>query len=384
MAFQRSSRTIFEAEHEHFRSAVREFLQRKALPRVEQWKHDGIIDREFWLAAAEQGLVGFAADPEHGGLGIRDFRYNAIIEEEVAYLGAATDAFQLTNSIVVPYFTDLADAQQQQRWLPGITSGQLVPAIAMSEPGTGSDLRGIATTARWNGEHWLLRGSKIFITSGIQADLVIVAAQVEREGLQGLGLFVVEAGMAGFSRGRKLDKIGRQAQDTAELFFDDVAVPEHNVIGEPGEGMKLMMQNLASERLAMAVTAIADAERALELTTEYAAERKAFGKPIGSFQANRFAIAEMATEVRIGRVYVDDCIQRQVSGELSDAEAAGVKFWATELQWCVLDRCLQLHGGYGYMNEYEIAGRWRDARVQRIYGGTNEIMREIVGRSLGL
>jgi len=384
MAFERSSRSIFEEVHEEFRQAVRDFLRHEALPKVAQWKSDGIIDREFWRKAAQQGFVGFAADPAYGGLGIRDFRFNAIIEEEVVYAGASTDAFQLTNSIVVPYFNDIASDDQKARWLPGITRGELVPAIAMSEPGTGSDLRGIATTAKWNGEHWVLTGSKIFITSGIQADLVIVAAKVQREGVDGLGLFVVEAGMPGFSRGRKLDKIGRLAQDTAELFFDQVAVPEENVMGEPGKGMKLMMQNLASERLAIAVTAIANAERALEITTEYASERHAFGQPIGSFQANRFGIAEMVTEVRVGRVYVDDCIRRQGDGTLSDAEASGAKFWATELEWRVLDRCLQLHGGYGYMNEYEIAVRWRDARVQRIYGGTNEIMKEIVGRSIGM
>ncbi|MGM7670558.1 acyl-CoA dehydrogenase family protein [Microbacterium sp. A93] len=383
MAFKRSARSIFEPEHKEFRSAVREFLAREALPKVAQWKRDGIIDRDFWRSAAENGFVGFAVEPEYGGLGIRDFRYNAIIEEEVVYAGAATDAFQLTNSILVPYLTDLTTAEQRERWLPGITSGDIVPAIAMSEPGAGSDLRGIKTTARWDGEQWILNGSKIFITSGIQADLVIVAARVERDDIEGLGLFVVEAGMVGFERGRRLDKIGREAQDTAELFFDNVAVPESNVLGEAGRGLSLMMRNLASERLAMAVTAIADAERALELTTEYTEERVAFGKSISSFQANSFDIAEMVTEVRVGRVYVDDCIRRQVAGELSDAEAAGAKYWATELEWRVLDRCLQLHGGYGYMNEYEIAWRWRDARVQRIYGGTSEIMKEIVGRSIG-
>lgn len=382
MAFTRPARSIFEPEHQEFRGAVREFLAREALPKVAQWKQDGIIDRDFWRSAAENGFVGFAADPEHGGLGIRDFRYNAIIEEEVVYAGAATDAFQLTNSILVPYLIDLTTEEQRARWLPGVTSGEIVPAIAMSEPGAGSDLRGIKTTARWDGEQWILNGSKIFITSGIQADLVIVAARVERDDLEGLGLFVVERGSAGFERGRKLDKVGREAQDTAELFFDNVAVAESHVLGEAGKGLGLMMRNLASERLAMAVTAIADAERALELTTEYTEQRMAFGKSISSFQANRFDIAEMVTEVRVGRVYVDDCIRRQVAGELSDAEAAGAKYWATELEWRVLDRCLQLHGGYGYMNEYEIAWRWRDARVQRIYGGTNEIMKEIVGRSI--
>lgn len=312
-------------------------------------------------------------------MGITDYRFNAIIEEEVITAGAGTDAFQLTNSIVGPYFLDLTTAEQKQRWVPGIVNGSLVPAIGMSEPGAGSDLRAIATTARRTENGWLINGSKIFITSGIQADLVIVAAKTE-EGR--IGLFVVETGMPGFSRGRKLDKIGRVAQDTAELFFQDVEIPFENVIGDPDNGLSLMMRNLAQERLAMAVTAMADAERSLAITLEYARERKAFGQPIGRFQANSFALAEMVTQLRVGRVYVDDCLRRHVDGVLSDAEAAGAKYWATELEWRVVDHCLQLHGGYGYMNEYEIATRWRDARVQRIYGGTNEIMLEIVGRSL--
>jgi alkylation response protein AidB-like acyl-CoA dehydrogenase len=382
MGFARPARTIFTAEHEAFRAAFREFLTREALPRVERWRSDGIIDREFWKLAAAQGFVLFSAPPEYGGLGITDYRFNAIIDEEIVYAGAGTDAFQLTNDIVGPYFLDLTTPEQKERWLPGIVDGSLVPAIAMTEPGAGSDLRGIATTARRRGDTWVINGSKTFITSGIQADLVIVAARIDEDGIDGLGLFVVERDMPGFTRGRKLDKVGRAAQDTAELFFDDVEVPAANVIGEPGRGLPLIMRNLAQERLSMAVTAIADAEYVLETTVQYANERKAFGQAIARFQANRFALAEMATEVRIGRVYIDDCIRRHAAGELSDAEAAGAKYWATELQWRVLDRCLQLHGGYGYMNEYEIARRWRDGRVQRIYGGTSEIMLEIVGRSI--
>jgi alkylation response protein AidB-like acyl-CoA dehydrogenase len=382
MGFARPARTIFTAEHEAFRAAFREFLTREALPRVERWRSDGIIDREFWKLAAAQGFVLFSAPPEYGGLGITDYRFNAIIDEEIVYAGAGTDAFQLTNDIVGTYFLDLTTPEQKERWLPGIVDGSLVPAIAMTEPGAGSDLRGIATTARRRGDTWVINGSKTFITSGIQADLVIVAARIDEDGIDGLGLFVVERDMPGFTRGRKLDKVGRAAQDTAELFFDDVEVPAANVIGEPGRGLPLIMRNLAQERLSMAVTAIADAEYVLETTVQYANERKAFGQAIARFQANRFALAEMATEVRIGRVYIDDCIRRHAAGELSDAEAAGAKYWATELQWRVLDRCLQLHGGYGYMNEYEIARRWRDGRVQRIYGGTSEIMLEIVGRSI--
>jgi alkylation response protein AidB-like acyl-CoA dehydrogenase len=384
MSFSKPSRNIFNHEHEAFRSTVREFLRKEAVPRAETWAQDGVIDRAFWRLAAAQGLVGFGAPVEFGGVGVSDFRYNAILDEEVVYSGVGTDAFSLANDIVGPYLINLTDDEQKARWLPGFADGSLVVAIAMSEPGAGSDLRGMKSKAVWTGDRYVLNGSKTFITSGIQADLVIAAAYVDRPGMDGIGLFVVEKAMDGFSRGRKLDKIGRKAQDTAELFFDDVEVPANNVIGEADKGLRLMMQNLAQERLSMAVTAIADAEHALEFTVNYVSERQAFGQPIGKFQSVRFVIAEMATEVRVGRAYVDQCLTSHVAGTLSGDEAAGAKYWLTDLEWRVLDQCLQLHGGYGYMEEYEIARRWRDARVQRIYGGTNEIMKEIVGRSLGL
>jgi acyl-CoA dehydrogenase len=377
-------RTIFEDEHRDFRESVRGFLLTAAVPESERWAAAGIIDRDFWRAAAAHGFVAFAAPEELGGAGIDDFRFNAVIDEEVAATGTVTDAFSLTNDIVAPYFLDLGTSEQQERWLPGITSGDLVPVIAMSEPGTGSDLRAIASTATWRGDHYVLSGSKTFVTSGIQADLVIVAARIEREGVDGLGLFVVPASAEGFSRGRKLDKVGRRAQDTAELFFDEVAVGPEDVLGDEGEGLRNLMRNLPQERLSIAVTAVAHAERALEITLAYVRDRKAFGRPVGSFQANRFALAELVTETQAARVYVDRCIEAHVAGELTAEEAAGVKFLTTELEFSVMDRCLQLHGGYGYMEEYEIARMWRDARVQRIYGGTNEIMKEIVGRSLGL
>jgi acyl-CoA dehydrogenase len=382
--FGQIPRTIFADEHDEFRASVRGFLTREASPRTEEWEAAGIIDRAFWIKAAAQGYVGFAAPEEYGGLDLDDFRFNAILDEEVVNTGAATDAFSLTNDIVLPYFTELADREQQARWLPGITSGERVAAIAMSEPGAGSDLRGIASTAKWDGAEYRLSGSKTFITSGIQAEIVIVAAKVRREGVEGLGLFVVEEGMDGFSKGRKLQKVGRRAQDTSELFFDDVAVPEQNVIGTVGDGARQLMSNLAQERFSMAVTAVANAERCLAITLDYVKDRNAFGKPIGSFQANRFALAELATETSIARTHVDRCIELHSDGLLSDADAAAAKFWTTELEFRVVDRCLQLHGGYGYMEEYEISRRWRDARVTRIYGGTTEIMKEIVGRSLGL
>jgi alkylation response protein AidB-like acyl-CoA dehydrogenase len=377
-------RTIFEDVHDDFRDAVRGFLIREGLPHSEAWESAGLVDRAFWSKAAAQGLVGFSAPEELGGAGLDDFRFNAVLDEEVAYTGLVGDNFNLTNDIVAPYLLELASPDQQRRWLPRLTAGEDVWAIAMSEPGAGSDLRGMASRARWRDGHYALSGSKTFVTNGIQADAVIVAAYVERPGVDGLGLFVVRAEQDGFQRGRKLAKVGRRAQDTAELFFEDVAVAEEDVIGAPGEGLRHLMRNLPQERLSMAVTAVAAAERALELTLEYARDRNAFGKPIGSFQANRFTLAELATEVQVARVYVDRCIEAHRRRELTPVEAASAKLWTTELQFSVMDRCLQLHGGYGYMEEYEISRMWRDSRVTRIYGGTSEIMKEIVGRSLGL
>lgn len=384
MSFTKPIRTIFDAEHDAFRSTVRNFLESEARPRFDQWLIDGVIDRPFWKKAAALGLVGFAAPVEFGGVGISDFRYNAILNEEVVYSGVATDTFSLTNDIVAPYLINLTDEEQKARWLPGLTDGSLAVAIAMTEPAAGSDLRGIKSRAVWDGDAYQLSGSKTFITNGIQADLVVVAAHVERDDVKGIGLFVVEATMPGFSRGRKLEKIGRRAQDTAELFFDNVRVPPTHVLGPVDQGLRLLMQNLAQERLSIAITAIADAEHVLEFTVDYVTERQAFGAPIGRLQSVRFAVAEMVTEVRIGRAYIDQCIESHVNGTLTGDEAAGAKAWLTDLQWKVLDECLQLHGGYGYMEEYEVARRWSDARVTRIYGGTNEIMKEIVGRSVGL
>lgn len=377
-------RELFESEHEHFREMVRDFLLKEAVPNSEAWEAAGMVDRTFWISAAAQGLVGFAASEAHGGSGQRDFRFNVVLDEEVVRTGAVGDGFSLTNDIVLPYFLDIADEEQQDRWIPGIVDGSLAIAIAMSEPGTGSDLRAMTTTARRDGDGWRLSGTKTFITNGLQADLVIVCARIPEADGGGFGLYVVEAGQDGFERGRKLEKIGRRAQDTAELFFDDVRVSSANVMGTPGKGLHYLMANLPQERLSMAVTAVASAEHALSIALDYAKERRAFGQPIGSFQANRFTLAELATKVQIARIYVDRCVRAHCAGELSAADAAGAKFWTTELEFEALDTCLQVHGGYGYIEEYEVARRWRDSRVQRIYGGTNEIMREIVGRSLGL
>jgi alkylation response protein AidB-like acyl-CoA dehydrogenase len=377
-------RALFEDEHEAFRESVRTFLRREAAPHAERWERDGIVDREFWRKAGAAGFVGFQAPAEYGGLDLEDFRFNAILDEEIEYGAIPGDNFALQNDILAPYLVELTTEEQKARWLPSFTAGELIAAIAMSEPGTGSDLRAIATTATPTEAGWKLDGSKTFVTSGIQADLVIVAARIPAEDGVSYGLFAVESGTPGFERGRKLSKVGRKAQDTAELFFHEAEIPAENLIGGAGEGLHMLMRNLPRERLSIAISAVAASERALELTIEYVSERRAFGRPVGSFQANRFSLADLSTRVRAARVYVDHCIAAVNAGELSGAEAAGVKAWTSELQFEVLDRCLQLHGGYGYMDEYEISRLWRDSRVQRIYGGTTEVMLEIVGRSLGL
>ena len=378
-------RTIFEDEHSAFRDSARTFFEREAVPHTEKWEAAGLVDRSFWSKAAGSGFVGFEAPESYGGLGLKDFRFNAILDEEVAYAGAVGDNFSLENDIVAPYLVDLTSDEQKERWLPGFTRGEVIVAIAMTEPGAGSDLQGMSASAQRDGDHYVLNGSKTFVTSGIQADLVIVAARTAHNGgRDGFSLFVVENGMQGFDRGRKLDKIGRRAQDTAELYFNHVEVPLENRLGEEGMGLSYLKAGLPRERLSIAVSAVAAAEHALELTLRYVRERFAFGQPVGSFQANRFAIAELSTKIAAARAYVDRCIVALNDGELSGSEAAGVKALTTELQFEVLDRCLQLHGGYGYMDEYAVSRLWRDARVQRIYGGTNEIMKEIVGRSLGL
>jgi alkylation response protein AidB-like acyl-CoA dehydrogenase len=378
-------RTIFGPEHEDLRASFRTFLAREAVAHTEDWEREGMVPREFWEKAAAGGFVGFEAPEEFGGAGISDFRFNAVIDEEIARAGAVGDNFTMQNDILAPYLLELTDDAQKRRWLPEFTSGRLVAAIAMTEPGAGSDLQGMAATAERDGDVYVLNGTKTFVTSGIQADLVIVAARTDAAGgKDGFSLLAVERGMAGFERGRKLDKSGRWAQDTAELFFADVRVPVENRLGEEGRGFRYLMKNLPQERLSMAVSAVAASEHALEVTLEYVRDRRAFGRPIGSFQANRFALAELATKVESARSHVDRCLDALLRDDLSPADAAGAKALTTDLQWEVVDRCVQLHGGYGYMQEYEIARLWRDARVQRIYGGTNEIMYEVVGRSMQL
>ena len=328
-----------------------------------------------------------AVPDEHGGAGVDDFRFNVVLSEEAqrAGLGSVHLGMSVHSDICLPYFLSYATDEQKQRWLPGLVSGELIAAIAMTEPGTGSDLAGIATTAARKDGEYVVNGAKTFITNGINADLVITAVRTDRgERHRGLSLLVVERGTPGFERGRNLEKIGTHAQDTAELFFDDARVPAENLLGNEGEGFAYLVSNLPQERLSIAVAAVAAAEAALGWTVEYVRDRKAFGAPIGSFQNTRFELAEMRTEVDVGQAYVDRCVEALNAGELTAEDAAGAKWWCTELQGRVVDRCLQLHGGYGYMLEYPIARAYADARVTRIYGGSNEIMKEIVGRAMKL
>ncbi len=377
-------RDIFDAEHDAFRDLARTFIAKEVTPFHDQWEEDGQVSRDVWLAAGKSGLLGTDVPEEFGGGGVEDFRYNAVLLEELSHAGASGIGFPLQNDVVAPYLLRLATDEQKQRWLPGFCSGEIITAIAMTEPGTGSDLQGIQTTARENADgDWILNGSKTFITNGILADLVIVVAKTDTDaGSRGFSLLVVERGMPGFERGRRLKKVGMKAQDTAELSFNDVRVPKENVLGELGQGFVYLMQNLAQERLSIAVGSIAGAAAALNLTLDYTKERQAFGKPISAFQNTRFELAEMDTEVTITQVFVDRCLTEHVAGRLSIPDAAKAKWWASDLLKRVVDRCVQLHGGYGYMLEYPIAKAFVDSRVQSIYGGTNEIMKEIIGRSL--
>lgn len=377
-------RDLFEDEHEAFRETARAFIAKELVPHVEQWEHDGVVSREAWLAAGRQGLLGTAVEERFGGGGVDDFRFNVVFGEEMVNAGISGFGVPVHNDINAPYLTRLATEEQKQRWLPGFCTGEIITAIAMSEPGAGSDLQGIRTSAVRDGDEWVINGQKTFISNGINADLVIVVARTDPDaGHEGISLLVVERGAAGFERGRNLDKIGQKSQDTAELYFNDVRVPANNLLGEQGKGFVYLMENLPQERLSIGVSAVATAEKVLEQTKQYCHERTAFGRPIGKFQNTRFELAEMATEVQIGRVFADRCVSEHLRGELSIENAAMAKWWLTEMCKRVVDRCLQLHGGYGYMMEYPVAKAFLDSRVQTIYGGTTEIMKEIVGRSMG-
>jgi len=377
--------SIYDQEHEDFRATARAFLEKEVVPHHDQWEKDGQVDREVWRKAGEAGLLCFDVDEEYGGAGIKDFRFNVVLTEEITRAGASGVGFPVHNDVIVPYISALATDEQKQRWLPGLVSGDLISAIAMTEPGAGSDLQGIRTSAVDKGDHYVLNGSKTFISNGILSDLVIVVARTDPDaGHQGISLLVVERGMDGFERGRNLDKIGLKAQDTSELFFDNVQVPKENLLGAEGSGFVSLMENLPQERISIAAIAVAASELVLELCLDYAKSREAFGKPIGSFQHNRFLLAEMATEVHIARVFLNDCVTRLNAGQVDTSLASMAKWWTTELQTKIVDRGVQLFGGYGYMTEYPIAKAFVDSRIQTIYGGTTEIQKEIIGRMLGL
>jgi alkylation response protein AidB-like acyl-CoA dehydrogenase len=378
---------LFGDEHALFRESYREFLRREVQPHAAEWDREGIVDRGLFRKAGQVGFLGLAVPEELGGPGVADFRFNAIMAEEAAYAGLtpATLGLTLQNDVCLPYFVENGTPEQKERWLPGIASGELVTAIAMTEPGAGSDLRGIRTSAERVGDEYVLNGTKTFITNGIHSDVVIVVARTgPQEGARRLSLFVVERGMPGFERGRNLEKLGQHAQDTAELFFDDVRVPVANRLGAEGEGFAHLVANLPQERMSIAVASAAAAEAAVGWTVDHVRDRSAFGQRLGAFQGTRFTLADCHTEASVTRAFVDACLMRLVDGTLTAEDAAMAKLWATEAQGRVIDRCVQLFGGYGYMLEYPIARAYADARVTRIYGGASEIMREIVGRSLRL
>ena len=378
-------RGLYEADHEAFREVVREFVEREVIPNQERWDTDRLIDRSTWLAAGKQGILATAAPEEYGGGGLDDFRYRFVVVEELAKVGAGSllSSFSLQDDIILPYILDLATAEQKGRWLPGLCSGEVIGAIAMTEPGAGSDLQGIRTTAVRDGDDWVINGAKTFITSGIQSDLVIVVARTDPSaGSRGMSLLVVERDTPGFTRGRKLDKVGLFAQDTAELFFDNVRVPAANLLGTEGGGFGHLMERLPKERISIAIQGLACARSAFDWTVRYTKERQAFGQPLAAFQNTQFELAEMVTELDVLQAYIDAQVLALNAGELSVVDAAKGKLWATEVQGRVIDRCLQLFGGYGYMMEYPIARAYVDARIQRIYGGTSEIMKTIIARDV--
>ncbi len=376
-------RTVYEAEHEQFRDSVRKFFDKELVPHHEQWEKDGIVPREFWTRAAEQGLLCPQIPEQYGGPG-GDYRYLPIVVEELAFVGATGPGFAVHSDICSGYILAHGTEDQKKKWLPKMVSGECIVAVAMTEPNTGSDLQGIKTTALLDGNHYVVNGSKTFITNGLNANLVIVVAKTDpTEGARGISLILVETEREGFRTGRNLEKLGLHAQDTSEMFFDDVRVPTANLLGEEaGKGFMQLMQELPQERLAIAVGAQAAAQYALDLTINYTRERQAFGKPISEFQNTRFKLADLKTQVEVGWAFVDKCIAHHCRGELEAADAAMAKLWVSEMLGRVVDEGVQLHGGYGFMQEYPITRAYADARVQRIFGGTSEIMKELISRTL--
>jgi alkylation response protein AidB-like acyl-CoA dehydrogenase len=379
-------RTIYDEDHEAFRDSVREYLTRHVTPHLEQFIEARALPREIWIEAGKQGFLGLEIPEEYGGSQAGDYRYNAVMAEELAKVsGAMSSCFGIHYDVVAPYLVQLTTPEQRRRWLPGFCTGELITAIAMTEPSGGSDLAALKTTAVRDGDDWVLNGSKTFITNGYSADLVIVAARTSPEKkARGITLFAVEAGMPGFTRGRKLDKVGQTESDTAELFFEDVRLPDSNRIGEVDRGFISMMERLPQERIGSGISNLAHAAQILLETVDYTKERTAFGQPIGSFQHNKFLVAEMVTRVDVTQAYIDSCVLAHDRGDLTAIDAAKAKWWSAQVQNDVLDACVQLYGGYGYMNEYRVARAWRDARVTKIWAGSNEIMKELIGRDLGL
>lgn len=379
-------REIYDEDHEAFRSSVREFLERSVIPNVEQHAVDKAIPREFWLEAGKQGFLGLEIPEEYGGAGAEDYRFNAVMAEELSKVNAALGScWGIHADITAPYIVAMGTEEQKQRWLPGVAAGETLLAIGMTEPSGGSDLAALKTTAVKDGDDWVINGSKTFITNGYSADLVITAVRTDPEkGARGITLFAIPADAPGFSRGRKLDKVGQDESDTAELFFEDVRLGEDHIIGELGGGFIAMMQKLPQERLGCAISNVAHAKQILVETLQYTKDRKAFGAPIGTFQHNKFLLAELFTAIEVAEAYIDTCVIAHDKGELTPVDAAKAKWWSSQVQNDVLDHCVQLHGGYGFMNEYRVARAWRDARVSKIWAGSNEIMKELIGRDLGL
>lgn len=377
-------RTIFESEHEQFRDSVRKFMQAEVGPHAERWREAGMVDRDVYTKAGEQGLLCVFADEKYGGAGIDDLRFDQIIVEENMRHGDIGFYINLHSDLVAPYLHKLGNEEQKDRFMPGVVSGETILGVAMTEPSTGSDLAGMKTRAVEQGDHWVLNGAKTYISNGILGDLFVVAARTDPDRPHGISLFFVERGMEGFERGRKLEKMGLKSQDTAELFFNDVMVPQANLIGEAGQGFKYLAQMLAQERLIAAIGFMATAQTAFDLTLEYVKERRAFGKPIGAFQNSRFKMAQMRAELDMAQTYVDQCVMLLNDKELSAEDASAAKLLTSELEGRVMDECVQLHGGAGYMEEYRISRMFTDARISRIFAGTSEIMLEIIGRGLGL
>jgi acyl-CoA dehydrogenase len=384
MSLDSLARTAYTEDHEAFRQTVRRFMQEEIAPHQAEWAEAGIVPKSIWPKAGELGLLCPTVPEAYGGLGL-DFGYNAIVDEETAYYGGVTTGFSLQSDIVVSYIVNYGSEEQKRQWLPKLVSGEVITAIAMTEPGTGSDLQGMRTTAKKDGNHYVINGSKTYITNGQNADLILVCCKTDTEvqpAYKGVSIVLVEANREGFKRGRNLDKIGQDEADTSELFFEDVRVPITNCLGEEGMGFIYLMSELPQERLSIAVSAMASSQRAFDMTVEYTRDRKAFGKPILDFQNSRFVLADIKAKLQVGWAHLDWALARHLKKELTPEEGAAAKLWHTDLQWEVMDKCLQLFGGAGYMNEYPIARMWRGARVTRIFGGTNEIMKELIGRKL--